>query len=212
MDIVGILGVWCVILSVSFVWPQAIRVVRHNTPQGVSPFGTVHAIAGSVQWFVFGLMENDIAVYVANGSYIVAQCVIASVLLRHHTLTSLLLGSGVILSIVIALSAGFVSSSAVGVMAIIISTSSVFPPVLHVYRTHNLHGLSVISLAITLMSVTSWFFYGLAQGDFIVLAPNIVFAPCVTYMLIRAYRWHHSDEGREYATTTSAVSYSSPGA
>ena len=212
MDIVSFLGIWCVILSVSFVWPQAFRVVRHNTPQGVSPLGTVHAIAGSVQWFVFGLMESDIAVYVANGSYVIAQCVIASVLLRHRTLTSPLFVAGVLLSIVIALSAAFVSSSAVGVMAIIISTSSVFPPVVHVYRTHNLHGLSVVSLAITLMSVISWFFYGLAQSDFIVLAPNLVFAPCVSYMLIRAYRWHHSGEGREYAASTSVASYSNPGA
>jgi len=187
------------------VWPQAFRVVRHNTPHGISPIGTVHAIVGSVQWFTFGIMEADPVVYVANGSFIAAQLVIASVLLRHRTLTYVLLLSGLVLSVAIALAGAMVSSSLVGVFAILISTTSIIPPTLHVYRTHNLHGLSVVSLAITLMSNFSWLFYGLAQRDLILMAPNFIFAPCVSYMLVRAWRWHHSDEARHHEASLAAT-------
>ena len=198
MSLTSFLGAWCLILSISFVWPQAFRVVRHNTPHGISPIGTVHAIVGSVQWFTFGIMQADPVVYVANGSFIVAQLVIASVLLRHRTLTSVLLISGMVTSLVIALAGAAVSTSLVGIFAILISTTSIIPPTLHVYRTRNLHGLSVASLAITLMSNFSWLFYGLAQRDLILMAPNFIFAPCVSYMLVRAWRWHHSDEARQH--------------
>jgi len=198
MSLTSFLGAWCLILSISFVWPQAFRVVRHNTPHGISPIGTAHAIVGSVQWFTFGIMQADPVVYVANVQLIVAQLVIASVLLRHRTLTSVLLISGMVTSVVIALAGAAVSTSLVGIFAILISTTSIIPPTLHVYRTRNLHGLSVVSLAITLMSNFSWLFYGLTQRDLILMAPNFIFAPCVSYMLVRAWRWHHSDEAREH--------------
>lgn len=206
MTLTSFLGAWCLILSMSFVWPQAIRVVRHNTPHGISPIGTVHAIVGSVQWFTFGIMQADPVVYAANGSFVAAQLVIASVLLRHRTLTYLLLTSGLILSVVIAFVGATVSTSMVGIFAILISTTSIIPPTLHVYRTHNLHGLSVVSLVITLMSNFSWLLYGLAQRDLILMAPNFIFAPCVTYMLVRAWRWHHSDEARQLEASLASTS------
>jgi uncharacterized protein with PQ loop repeat len=198
MSLTSFLGAWCLILSISFVWPQAFRVVRHDTPHGISPIGTVHAIVGSVQWFTFGIMLADPVVYVSNGSFIAAQLVIASVLLRHRALTYLLLLSGAVLAVVLALAGATVSTSLVGIFAILISTTSIIPPTLHVYRTRNLHGLSVVSLSITLMSNFSWLFYGLAQRDLILMAPNFIFAPCVTYMLVRAWRWHHSEEARQH--------------
>jgi uncharacterized protein with PQ loop repeat len=198
MSLTSFLGAWCLILSISFVWPQAFRVVRHDTPHGISPIGTVHAIVGSVQWFTFGIMQADPVVYVSNGSFIAAQLVIASVLLRHRALTYLLLLSGAVLAVVLALAGATVSTSLVGIFAILISTTSIIPPTLHVYRTRNLHGLSVVSLSITLMSNFSWLFYGLAQRDLILMAPNFIFAPCVTYMLVRAWRWHHSEEARQH--------------
>lgn len=204
MSLTSFLGAWCLILSIAFVWPQAFRVVRHNTPHGISPVGTVHAIVGSVQWFTFGIMQADPVVYVSNGSFITAQLVIASVLLRHHTLTWLLLSSGLVTAVVIALLGATVSTSVVGIFAILISTTSIIPPTLHVYRTQNLHGLSVVSLAITLMSNFSWLLYGLAQRDLILMAPNFIFAPCVSYMLVRAWRWHHSDEARQHDASLAA--------
>lgn len=205
MSLTNFLGAWCLILSVSFVWPQAIRVVRHNTPHGISPIGTVHAIVGSMQWVTFGIMQNDPVVYVANGSFVAAQLVIAAVLLRHRTLTSVLLISGMIASVILAVAGALVSSSLVGVFAILISSTSIVPPTLHVYRTHNLHGLSVVSLSITLMSNFSWLLYGWAQRDLILMAPNFFFAPCVAYMLIRAWRWHHSDEARQHEASLVAT-------
>ena len=204
MSLTSFLGAWCLILSISFVWPQAFRVVRHDTPHGISPIGTVHAIVGSVQWFTFGIMQADPVVYVSNGSFIAAQLVIASVLLRHRALTYLLLLSGAVLAVVLALAGATVSTSLVGIFAILISTTSIIPPTLHVYRTHNLHGLSVVSLSITLMSNFSWLFYGLAQRDFILMAPNFIFAPCVSYMLVRAWRWHHSEEARQHEASLTA--------
>jgi uncharacterized protein with PQ loop repeat len=143
-------------------------------------------------------------VYVSNGSFIAAQLVIASVLLRHRVLTYLLLLSGAVLAVALALAGATVSTSLVGIFAILISTTSIIPPTLHVYRTHNLHGLSVVSLSITLMSNFSWLFYGLAQRDFILMAPNFIFAPCVSYMLVRAWRWHHSEEARQHEASLTA--------
>jgi uncharacterized protein with PQ loop repeat len=153
-------------------------------------------------------MQQDPVVYVANASFISAQLVIASILIRHHTLSMLLLGGGGILAVAVAFGGATVSTSFVGIMAILISTTSIIPPTLHVYRTHNLHGLSVTSLSITLMSNVSWFLYGLVQNDLILMAPNLIFGPCITYMLIRALRWHRSEEARQHeallATTATA--------
>jgi MtN3 and saliva related transmembrane protein len=192
MSATNLLGVWCLVFSIAFIWPQAFRVVRHNTPHGVSPIGTVHAIAGSTQWFVFGWMIKDFPVFLGNGSYVAAQFVIASVLLRHKVLTPYLLAGGTVIAVALALTAATISSSAVGVLAILISTTSIIPLTYHVYRTENLHGLSVVSLSITMVSVSSWFLYGIALQNLVLIIPNTIFMPCVAYMLISAIRWHNA--------------------
>lgn len=182
-------GVWCTVSSIAFVWPQVWRTVRHDTTHGISPFATLHGMVGAALWFAYGLQEGIAAVWVSNVSFIVAQSIIGSVMLRQERMNRVLIlrfaaTLGVLLSVGVP-----VSAAVVGWIATVVSASSMLPTVIHVAREKNLHGISVLSWAITIASSASWMAYGFMLDDSIMVNINYVTIPMMCFVITRAVRW-----------------------
>lgn len=182
-------GIWCTVVSLMFVWPQVWRSVRHDTTHGISGVSVVHGLAGSVLWFVYGVSMNRVPIWFSNASFIVSQCIIIAVLFRQDRVrTTLVAGYGLSLAVVLAV-LGPISAAWVGAAAIAVSASSLVPQVLHVARTDNLHGISISSWVITIVSAASWMSYGWMLDDPIMSTINYITIPMMIYVVVRAASW-----------------------
>lgn len=183
------LGAWCVVLSFSFIWPQVWRVVRHDTSHGISAFGLMHGIVGSALWLSYGILERDTAVWFSNTSFCIAQSIIIAVTYRHGRIPRPVIIQVALACIAILLSTTIAPSVAVGYIAIIVSGSSIFPQLIHVIKTDNLHGLSLSSLALSIIACSSWLLYGFVVSDFMISAQNFVTVPIFIFMMYKAWKW-----------------------
>ncbi len=187
------MGVWCTFTSLVFVWPQVWRMVRHDTSHGVSAFSVAHGVLGSAMWFTYGVSMSRHAIWFSNGSFIIAQLIIISVLYRHQRMSRSLLGKfatvlGVLLLITIP-----ASPSTVGWMATTLSVTSLIPQVMHVITTENLHGISVASWLMTIVSASSWMAYGWMLNDVIMSVINYFTIPMMIFIVSKAIVWRRSN-------------------
>lgn len=183
------LAVWCTVLSLSFIWPQVWRTVRHDTTHGISAFSVVHGLTGSALWLAYGIAVGRTAVWFSNGSFIVAQSIIISVLLRHQRMpVSLIVKFGVALAVVLAAFLP-VSAALIGWIATFTSITSLIPQVVHVIRTDNLHAISIASWLMTVLSASSWMVYGWVVDDPIMSVINYFTIPMMFVVITKAWQW-----------------------
>lgn len=188
------LGVWCTATSLAFIWPQVWRTVRHDTTHGLSPFSIVHGVAGSALWLAYGIAMGRTAVWISNSSFIVAQFIIIGVLHRHGKVpVSLVLRFGVAFLAVVSVLMP-ISATLVGWAAIVTSTTSLVPQVVHVAREDNLHAISLVSWAMTVVSATSWMMYGWVENDPIMSVINYFTIPMMVFIIIRATSWRLAND------------------
>ena len=70
---VGLLAAFCT--TASFV-PQAIKTIKTKDTSGISLAMYSLFAFGTVVWFIFGLLSQDIPVSIANGVTLVFSCII----------------------------------------------------------------------------------------------------------------------------------------
>ena len=194
MTLDGFLGGWCVALSLAFIWPQVWRAIRHDTSHGLSPFALLHGLVGSSLWLSYGILHHDVAVWGSNCSFIVAQSLIISVTYRHgkiprSTLVRVALAVAAVLLVFTRLPAGFV-----GIVAILVSGSSVLPQLVHVIRTDNLHAISLASYALTILSTLSWLTYGFVVDDPMLSVQNFFVIPIFAFIMVKAWKWRVAND------------------
>lgn len=195
------LGTWCVLLSFSFIWPQVWRVVRHDTSHGISAFGLMHGLVGSALWLSYGILQRDTAVWFSNTSFCIAQSIIIAVTYRHGRIPRLVIIQVAAACIAILLSTTIAPSTVVGYVAILVSGSSIFPQLIHVVKTDNLHGLSLSSLALSIIACSSWLLYGFVVSDFMISAQNFVTVPIFVFMMYKAWMWRINNGVPVFATS-----------
>jgi uncharacterized protein with PQ loop repeat len=183
------LGIWCVCLSVAFIWPQVWRSVRHDTTHGLSPFALIHGLAGSMLWLAYGIMKHDTAVWFSNTSFMTAQSIIIFMVYRHGRIPRLIIIRSVAALLLSAYGLSFLSAPAVGIMAIIISGSSCVPQLIYVFKNENLHGISLVSYGTTIAACTSWAIYGVVVSDIMVSLQNFFTIPVLSFIMLKAWRW-----------------------
>jgi MtN3 and saliva related transmembrane protein len=200
------LEVWCVALSLAFIWPQVWRAVRHDTSHGISPFALLHGLVGSALWLTYGLLQDDVAVWFSNSSFILAQCIIISVVYRHGRLPRIVLINMVLALGAMALALTQIPARPVAFIAIAVSGSSVVPQLIHVIRTDNLHGISLSSYGLSIVSCMSWLLYGFAVNDFMISAQNFFVIPIFVFIILKAWRWRaaHPDHAATVHTSVTA--------
>lgn len=195
------LGAWCVVLSFSFIWPQVWRVVRHDTSHGISAFGLMHGLVGSALWLSYGIIQRDTAVWFSNISFCIAQSIIIAVTYRHGRIPRPIIIQVALACTAILLGTTVAPSFLVGYIAIVVSGSSIFPQLIHVIKADNLHGLSLSSLALSIIACTSWLLYGFVVADFMISAQNFVTVPVFCFMIYRAWTWRLENNIPIFATT-----------
>ena len=193
MNVTDAWGAWCVVVSVSFVWPQVWRCIRHDTTHGISSFATLQAIMGASLWTTYGLIKGNVSVWSTNLNFIVAQILIATVLIRHDRMPRPLI-AGFATTIATLLGVGLATSGTViGWMGIIVSGSGMIPVVLHVRQSHSLHGVSVLSWIITVVSSCSWVTLGFLVDDPIIIYTNYFTVPLMLYVIVKSAKWRRAN-------------------
>lgn len=184
-----VMGVWCTFTSLIFIWPQVWRMVRHDTSHGISPFSIAHGLVGSALWFTYGVSMDRHAIWISNGQFITAQLIIISVLYRHKSMSLALMAKFAAALAALLLITIPVSPAVVGWMATTVSVTSLMPQVAHVVKTENLHGISVGSWLMTIMSASSWMIYGWMLDDVIMSVINYFTIPMMIFIMVKAIRW-----------------------
>lgn len=182
-----------VVLSISFIWPQVWRSLRHNTTHGISPFGLVHGLIGATLWLSYGVNERIAPVAIANTSFVVAQTLIIYVAYKNGHIERRVITAAypVVFAILIFLNP--VPSTVIGVIAVLISGSSIIPQFIHVLRTENLHGISLTSYTLTIITCVVWLLYGFVISDLMISAQNFLAIPILLFMTQKAWRFRRNN-------------------
>jgi uncharacterized protein with PQ loop repeat len=195
-----VFSLWCISLSFTFTIPQAYRVVRHNTVEGVSVFSQLQSLSGSILWVVYGIVAHTYLVVTANVMTIVGfgTVIIAQV---HHRAVSWQRAMLVVIAVVVlAISTGAVSKDVLGLISVIVGGTGIVPQAIRAARTTHLVGVSVATFALVIAMSVSWSIYGLMIDDLFVVAPNVIIVPSALFIMLRALQSHH-----RYGKTTDAT-------
>jgi uncharacterized protein with PQ loop repeat len=175
-------------------------VYRHNSTHGLSPLGNAYGILGSNVWFAYSWYLDRPAGWWANVSFTIASSLIGIQLIRHKSMKPIMLFGAFAIAGAVVLPVHQINVEAVGWAAIILSVTGTAPQFIHVIRTHNLHGISVLSYSILVTSCVSWMSYGFMLHDPIYWYPQLIFVPANSYILFKAASWHrkHSEVAHDH--------------
>jgi len=185
-----VFSLWCISLSFTFTIPQAYRVVRRNTVEGVSVFAQMQSLSASILWVVYGIAAKTPLVVLANVMTIIGFGVVVATQVRHRVVTLqrvLFVESAVVAAAFISMA---LSLDVLGVIAVVVGGTGILPQVIRAARTTHLVGVSVATFALVTMMSVSWCIYGFMIHDFFVAAPNVVIVPSGLFVMLRAVQSH----------------------
>ena len=199
MDFQDLLGAWCFGLSLIFTIPQAVRVIRRDTVEGISVTSQLQGVAGSILWIVYGLVSGSPVVAAANVVTLVGIGIVVYKQVDMNVIT-MRFAIGIELAVcVLAFVTWSISESVLGVVTVVIGSTGIIPQAVRAARTSHLVGVSVMTFLIITTMTISWGTYGLLIGDPYVAAPNIIIGPCALFIAVRAIQSH-----RRYGSSTTA--------
>lgn len=200
MSFRDVFSLWCISLSFIFTIPQAYRVVRRNTVEGVSVLSQMQSLSGSILWVVYGITAQSYLVVTANVMTIIGFGVVIIAQVRHRAVSwqRVLVVETAVVSI--AIFSGVFSRDVLGVFAVVVGGTGIVPQAIRAARTTHLVGVSVVTFMMVVIMSTSWGIYGLMIGDLYVAAPNVVIVPSALFIMLRALQSHN-----RYPKTTDAT-------
>lgn len=199
MDFRTIFSLWCISLSFTFTIPQAYRVVRRNTVEGISVPSQLQNVSGSILWVVYGIASSTHLVVLAN---IMTICgfgtvVFMQIRLKAVSLTrALAVEFSVVVAALIALS---ISQDVLGAIAVAVGATGIVPQVIRAAKSSHLVGISVVTFIMVATMSASWGIYGVMINDPYVALPNVVIVPSALFIALRAIQSH-----RRYGSSTTA--------
>lgn len=197
MSFRDVFSLWCISLSFIFTIPQAYRVVRRNTVEGLSVFSQLQSLSGSILWVVYGIAAQSYLVVTANVMTIIGFGVVIIAQVRHRAVSwqrVLVVETAVVST---AIFSGVFSRDVLGVLAVVVGGTGIVPQAIRAARTTHLVGVSVVTFMMVVIMSTSWGIYGLMIGDLYVATPNVVIVPSALFIMLRALQSHH-----RYSKTT----------
>lgn len=188
VHLTAVLAPVCTALSVSFIWPQVLRIYRMNTVDGLAPIGTLHGLCGCSLWTMYGVARGVVPLMVSNGVVGIALLLIAAAQIRHRALRpALLFGT---LAGIAAVGGAALSISPVlaGWLAIVVGVTSIVPQTFHVARADDLDAVSVPMYALVVLNAVLWSLYGVLIHDWLIVLPNVLILPCALFVGTKAWR------------------------
>jgi len=180
---------FCLTLSVGFVWPQVARVYRMDTVEGLSPRGTLHGIAGSVLWVAYGLFRTELPLILGNANILLAMLLIGLAQARHKVLDARAIAAVLAITTAVAVGTGALSVALTGWLAIIVGATSIIPQTLHVVRSEDLSGVSLVMYSLIVINGVAWSIYGLLVSDLLIVIPGFVVIPCAGFIAARTMKF-----------------------
>lgn len=183
-----------------FTIPQAFRVVRRNTVEGISVSSQLQNLSGSILWVVYGVATETYLVVLANVMTICGFGVVVVKQIQLHAVTfrrAFAVEAGVIALAIFAL---VISRDILGLIAVVVGGTGIVPQVVRAARTSHLVGISAVTFAMVATMSVSWGIYGLMIDDLFVALPNVVIVPSSLFIMLRAIQSH-----RRYGNTTVAT-------
>jgi uncharacterized protein with PQ loop repeat len=199
VDFREIFSLWCISLSFTFTIPQAYRVVRRNTVQGISVSSQLQNVSGSILWVVYGIASSTFLVALAN---VMAICGFGTVVFKQIQLKALSLTRALTVELCVlaaALGALAISQDVLGSIAVVVGATGIVPQVIRAAKTSHLVGISVVTFLMVATMSASWGIYGLMIEDLYVALPNAVIVPSAVFISIRAIQ-----SRRRYGSSTTA--------
>ena len=200
MSFRDVFSLWCISLSFTFTIPQAYRVVRRNTVEGVSVFSQLQSLSGSILWVTYGIVTQTYLVITANVMTIVGFGTVIIAQVRHRAVSWQRVLVVLAAVIAIAVISGVLSSDALGLISVAVGGTGIVPQAIRAARTNHLVGVSVATFALVIAMSVSWSIYGLMIDDYFVVAPNVIIVPSALFIMLRALQSHH-----RYGKTTDAT-------
>ena len=199
MEFLDIFSVWCISLSFIFTIPQAYRVVKRKTVEGISVPSQLQNVSGSILWVVYGFASSVHLVVLAN---VVTICGFGTVVLMQVRLGAISLTRVLTVELSV-LAAAFlalaISRDVLGVLAVLVGATGIVPQVIRAAKTNHLVGISVVTFVLVIVMSASWGIYGIIINDLYVALPNAVITPSALFISIRAVQSH-----RRYGNSTTA--------
>ena len=190
MDFLDVFSAWCIALSCTFTVPQAWRVVRHNTVEGVAILSQMQGFIAGGMWVVYGIAGAEPVISLGNGVVTVGIGVVLVQMVRLNVLTKTQL-SGILLGIYsFAIVLQVFSLNALGAIAGVIGSSGIIPQVWKAARQSHLKGVSASGNALLALTTVSWGFYSLMIDDPLLAASNFVIVLPASFIAFRAVQSH----------------------
>lgn len=191
MDLRDLFSLWCISLSFVFTLPQAWRVVRRNTVEGISVVGQLQGFSGATMWVVYGTMASAPLVVAGNGMVIFGVGTVVVQMVRLRAIPARLPAALFTSVFVFAVVTSAISLTALGAVAAVVGSTGIIPQVYRAAVTPHLKGVSVSTNVLLAVMAVSWGFYGLMIDDLLVASQNVIIAPAAAYIAARAAWSHH---------------------
>jgi uncharacterized protein with PQ loop repeat len=190
VDFLDVFSAWCIALSCTFTVPQAWRVVRHNTVEGVAILSQMQGFIAGGMWVVYGIAGAEPVISLGNGVVTVGIGVVLVQMVRLNVLTKTQL-IGILLGIYsFAIVLQVFSLNALGAIAGVIGSSGIIPQVWKAARQSHLKGVSASGNALLALTTVSWGFYSLMIDDPLLAASNFVIVLPASFIAFRAVQSH----------------------
>ena len=194
VDLRDVFSAWCISLSFVFTLPQAWRVVRRNTVEGISVLGQLQGFSGATMWVVYGTVASTPLVVAGNGMVVVGVGTVVIQMVRLAVIPARLPAVLFIGVFAFAVTTSAVSLTTLGAVAAVVGSTGIIPQVYRAAKTPHLKGVSVSTNALLAVMAVSWGLYGLMIDDLLVASQNVILAPAAAYIAMRA-AWSHRRYG-----------------
>jgi uncharacterized protein with PQ loop repeat len=191
VDFRDVFSLWCISLSFVFTLPQAWRVVRRNTVEGISVLGQLQGFCGATMWVVYGTVAATPLVVAGNGMVIVGVGTVVVQMVRLREIPARLPAVLFTAVFAFAVTMSMLSLTALGAVAAVVGGTGIIPQVYRSAKTPHLKGVSVSTNVLLAVMAVSWGLYGLMIDDLLVASQNVVLAPAAAFIAARAAWSHH---------------------
>ena len=205
MTLSSVLGAICLVLGITFSWPQVLRVYRVKSVEGISPRGQLHGLSGCALWTVYAYVRVIVPMMIANTFVLTSMILVTAALVRHRKMPLWQLlavvggfgAFGIVMSII--------SPAITGWFAIVIGATSILPQAVYVLRYANLSGVSIGMYGLMVVNGLAWTLYGISIHDLLVCFPNFILVPCALMIAVKAWAYQRrtarsATEATELAT------------
>jgi uncharacterized protein with PQ loop repeat len=191
VDLQDLFSLWCITLSFVFTLPQAVRVVRRNTVEGISVVGQLQGFSGATMWVVYGTVASTPLVVAGNGMVILGVGTVVIQMVRLRVIPVHLPAALFVMVLLFAVTTAAINLTALGAVAAVVGSTGIVPQVYRAAKTPHLKGVSVSTNVLLAVMAVSWGLYGIMIDDLLVASQNVVLAPAAAYIAARAAWSHH---------------------